>query len=197
MLTKQDYIALMYATVTGIDNSPAIWTMKMEKTQAIALDEAFTKRSNVARHNSALETTSAMALVSRSRSRVPSMNYDGGDEEGASSLMESRKTAKSMGEMEVPLRVMNGNGLCSGNNAINLTAMILIQGICSFDYAFIGLYTKYLPGDFYFNLTVSGVSEILGHIAVGVLYNRLNPKWTLFTGFAIGMAGGMCILFDD
>ena len=56
---------------------------------------------------------------------------------------------------------------------------------------------KYVPGSIYVTFTISGGSEILAHIVVGLFYVKLTPRWTFFIGYAISIAGSICLVFQD
>jgi len=73
-----------------------------------------------------------------------------------------------------------------------------IMWICaSFNYQMINIYLKYIPGSEYINISIAGLSEICAHLSVGLLFNKLGPRWTFFMGFSISVAGGGLLIFQD
>mmetsp|Transcript_19198 Transcript_19198/g.26007 ORF Transcript_19198/g.26007 Transcript_19198/m.26007 type:complete len:185 (+) Transcript_19198:1434-1988(+) len=92
---------------------------------------------------------------------------------------------------------MTGNGLLKGRMLINLLVMIALWVTSCFDYGMINIYMKYVPGTIYLNFAISGTSEILAHITVGLVYIKLTPRWTFFIGYAVALAGGICLIFQN
>ena len=92
---------------------------------------------------------------------------------------------------------MRFGNLCKGRIGLNLFLMVIAWVTATVNYAIINLYMKYVPGSVYVNFSVSGASEILAHIVVGVFYLKLTPRWTFFIGYAISIAGSICLVFQD
>ena len=174
-LTKRETVALMHATVTGIRQSAAFWVIGMDRTQSIAIDEIFQKKTN--EEGVANRQTMTLRTSAKSRSTLANLS----DEEDE--------------VIEAPTQVMRGAGLCSGRNALNLTVMVILWVTSNFNYAMIGIYMKYVPGTIYVNYSISGMSEILAHIIVGTFYVKLTPRWTYCIGYSIALVGGALLLF--
>jgi nitrate/nitrite transporter NarK len=100
-------------------------------------------------------------------------------------------------EVEVPLNVMRGEGLCSGKTAINLLCMIWLWSATLIDYFVINIYLKYIPGSEYLNQTIAGISEILAHIVVGYMIAEITPKGTFMVGYLLASIGGACLMFQS
>ena len=63
------------------------------------------------------------------------------------------------------------------------------------NYSMINIYLKYVPGSIYLNFSVSGISEIMAHVVVALVFLKLTPRWTFLTGFAIAFIGGACLVW--
>ena len=73
-----------------------------------------------------------------------------------------------------------------------------IMWICSsVNYQIINIYLKYIPGSEYLNISIAGVSEILAHLTVGLLFGKLGPRLTFLLGYTIAGAGGACLMFQN
>ncbi len=99
--------------------------------------------------------------------------------------------------LEAPTKVMHTTGLCSGKNAINLIIMISLWVTSNFNYSMIGIYMKYVPGTIYVNYSISGISEILAHVIVGIFYVKLTPRFTFFIGYCFALVGGALLIFQE
>ena len=78
-LTKRESVALMHATVTGIRQTTNWWVIGADRTQSIALDEAFSKGNQgeiVQRETVTLRNTHSHQKI---QSSMPSQGSD--DEE--------------------------------------------------------------------------------------------------------------------
>lgn len=95
----------------------------------------------------------------------------------------------------VPTQVTRGEGLCRGENAINLSLMCIMWITSSVNYQIINIYLKYIPGSEYINISIAGASEIAAHLCVGAIFVRLGPKFTFVLGYTIAAAGGACLIF--
>ena len=175
-LTKRETVALMHATVTGIRQSSPFWVIGMDRTQSIAIDEAFSKQDN----NLAIGGRKTMTLRNTGKS-------------SRNTLANSSESDDEL--LEAPTKVMHTTGLCSGKNAINLTIMIVLWVTANFNYAMMGIYMKYVPGTIYVNYSISGLSEILAHIIVGIFYVKLTPRFTFFIGYCFALVGGALLIF--
>lgn len=94
----------------------------------------------------------------------------------------------------VPTGVTRG-GLCQGEIAVNLVLMSIMWICSSVNYQIINIYLKYIPGSEYLNISIAGVSEIAAHLSVGLLFNKLGPRWTFALGYIITILGGGCLIF--
>jgi len=180
-LTKRETVAYMHATVTGIRESAHLWVIGADKTQSIALDEIFSKKpvhDGVERSTMNLRST-RKTNVSRNTGIAGNSDEDETDE-----------------IIEVPTQDMRGSGLCSGKTGFNLFFMVTLWVTSCFCYGMINIYMKYVPGTIYLNFTVSGVSEILAHVVVGLFYIKLTPRWTFFMGYSIAILGGAFLVFQ-
>ena len=92
---------------------------------------------------------------------------------------------------------MRFSNLCQGRIGLNLFLMVIAWVTATVNYSMINLYMKYVPGSIYVNFTVSGASEILAHIVVGLFYLKLTPRWTFFIGYAISIAGAIPLVFQS
>lgn len=75
--------------------------------------------------------------------------------------------------------------------------MVCLWVVSCVSYGMINIYMKYVPGTIYINFTVSGLSEILAHIIVGIFYVKLTTRWTFFIGYSIALVGGICLVFQE
>ena len=75
--------------------------------------------------------------------------------------------------------------------------MVCLWVVSCVGYGMINIYMKYVPGTIYINFTVSGLSEILAHIIVGIFYVKLTTRWTFFIGYSIALVGGICLVFQE
>ena len=64
-------------------------------------------------------------------------------------------------------------------------------------YSMINIYLKYVPGSIFLNFAVSGISEIAAHAVVAVLFLKLTPRWSFFSGFVIALIGGLCLVWQN
>ena len=185
-LTKRETVAYMHATVTGIRESAHIWVIGADKTQSIAIDEIFSKKPM---HDGAERNTVTLRNTRVTAARASQLE----NSPGTSVL--SKEFSDKDAEIEVPTSVMQGKGLCQGRTAINLALMVCLWVVSCTSYAMINIYMKYVPGTIYLNFTISGISEILAHITVGVFYFKLSPRWTFFIGYVLAVIGGVCLIF--
>ena len=71
-----------------------------------------------------------------------------------------------------------------------------IMWVCSsVNYLFINIYLKYIPGNEFLNVSIAGLSEIMAHLTVGLLFLKLGPRLTFMLGYTIAGVGGACLLF--
>jgi hypothetical protein len=54
---------------------------------------------------------------------------------------------------------------------------------------------KYIPGSEFLNFTVAGFAEIAAHLSVGFLFGKCGFKVCFIVGYAIALAGGICLIF--
>ena len=73
--------------------------------------------------------------------------------------------------------------------------MVCLWVVSCVSYGMINIYMKYVPGTIYLNFSVSGLSEILAHIVVGLFYVKLTPRWTFFIGYLVAVIGGIFLIF--
>ena len=98
--------------------------------------------------------------------------------------------------IEVPTSAMTTSGLFKGRTGLNLLLMIVLWVVSCFNYGMINIYMKYVPGTFYLNSTISGLSEIAAHVIVGVFYVKLTPRFTFFIGLCVAFVGSTCLIFQ-
>jgi MFS family permease len=97
----------------------------------------------------------------------------------------------------LPTQVTRGKGLCQGEYALTLLLMIVMWvGTCT-NYFLINLYLKYIPGSEYLNITIAGVAEIVAHLSAGKIFARFGVKFAFIVGYAISLAGGVCLIFQN
>ena len=73
--------------------------------------------------------------------------------------------------------------------------MILMWICTSVNYMIINIYLKYIPGSEFLNFTVAGFAEIAAHLSVGFLFGKCGFKVCFIVGYAIALAGGICLIF--
>jgi hypothetical protein len=78
---------------------------------------------------------------------------------------------------------------------INLIVMNLTWSAASFTYYMVGFYIKYIPGDIYINVILSGIAEAIMTFSSGIFANQLGTKFTLCASFAMGGIFGMALVF--
>jgi len=173
-LTKRETVALMHATVTGMQQQSKWWVIGAARTQSIAIDEIFGKSQGTM-----LSRQTVTLRKSGLRSTIAESAEDSDEE-----------------NIVAPTKMMRGSGLCTGRNGLNLLFMIILWITSCFNYSVINFYMKYVPGTIYLNFSVAGLSEIAAHITVGALYVKLTPRWTFFIGYSIALAGSLCLIFQ-
>lgn len=99
-------------------------------------------------------------------------------------------------DINVQTSVMQG-GICTGPVAWKLVIMSWLWVAALFTYSMINIYLKYIPGSIYLNFAIAGISEIIAHIVVGLLFLKLTPRWTFFMGFTAAFAGGICLVWQN
>jgi hypothetical protein len=78
---------------------------------------------------------------------------------------------------------------------INLIVMSYMWASVSFCYYMVSFQIKYLPGDIYTNGIASSISEILAYFCSGLVYRYLKIRLSFCVSFAVGLVGGLLILF--
>ena len=151
-------------------------------SQSIAIDELWTKKpvhNGIERTTMTLRATGIRSSAGKRDTQIAnSQGSDPGDD-----------------QIEVPTKVMRGNGLCSGKTGFKLILMVGLWIISLVDYGMINIYLKHLPGNRFLNFTTSGVSEIFAHTIVGVFFVKLTPRWTFFIGFAVALCGAIPLVW--
>jgi hypothetical protein len=92
---------------------------------------------------------------------------------------------------------MQTSGLCKGVTGRNLACMIWMWSATIICYHVINIYLKYMPGSIFVNMTISGIAEILAHLCVGTLVNKITPRYTFFLGYCCVILGAGCLIFQE
>jgi hypothetical protein len=177
-MTKAQKVAMMNEELGNIRMTSNLMVIGVDATQAIALDELFSKDER---------KTTRMTRVTTRQTRKT----------GADSKVLEGKIEEEEEELEVPTTVMRGAGLCKGKIGINLFCMIWLWSATIVDYFVINIYLKYIPGSEFLNQTIAGVSEIMAHIVVGGMITYLSPKGTFVIGYILAAMGGACLIFQN
>lgn len=185
----------------------------VDKTQSIALDEIFGRKttnaegrittSKVFRKTNIKGTDATASLIIKEDPEDEYKTVGGGTTERPSTVNDSdgvlEKEEDEDYEIEVELKntIVQGKGLCSGRVAVNLIVMSWMWVASNVCYNIINFYMKYIPGSEYLNFTLAGISEILGHIFVGVLFRHLGPRMSYIIGFAVATAGSVVLIWQN
>jgi hypothetical protein len=78
-----------------------------------------------------------------------------------------------------------------------LIIMILMWILTSMNNLIINIYLKYIPGNVFINISVAAAAEIAASLSVGVIIKSFGTKWTFAVGFAIALAGGFALIFQE
>lgn len=77
---------------------------------------------------------------------------------------------------------------------INLILMMFIWVSCSFSVYLVMYNTKKLPGDFFINSIVPYAIDVPMTLCGGLIYHKLGPKVSYFTGFCMSLIGAVSLL---
>ena len=85
--------------------------------------------------------------------------------------------------------------LTSKTQITNLFILNLAWASTSFGYTLIGCYIKYIPGDIYYNVLLSSISETIACFSTGLLCNYFGIKRIFIQSFFITCISALALVF--
>jgi hypothetical protein len=172
-----------------------LYAIGVDKTQSIALDEIFGKKTE--------EVEMRSTKVFR-RTRITAVSIkeeDEVDRETNKSVQDNNDVAKELMEyddeiIEVPVGVTRG-GLCAPEIRFSLIIMIILWITTSTNFFLINLYLKFIPGGIFLNFSVAALSEMAGNLSAGILFTKFGPNITFGFGYTLALIGGSCLIFQN
>lgn len=187
----------MHERVTGLRQTGNNYLIGVDKTQSIALDEIFGRKVVDLNGNERYTKTYRKTRVTEmSMKQVTEIRRTDG------SINDGEKQAEQLDTIEeesvvVPVVVTRSKGICSGEIGRTLLIMIIMWCCTSANYMIINIFLKYIPGSEYLNFTIAGFAEIFAHLSVGLIFGKFGVKATFIVGYAIALAGGVCMIFQN
>ena len=193
-LTQRESVVNLHETVSGIRMTAHLYAIGVDRTQSIALDEIFGKKTpeeiemrstRVFRKTRITQT----ATIKEVDEDVPERNSVQGEEAAMAAML-----AKEDELIEVPVGVTRG-GLCAPEVRFSLIIMIILWITTSVNFMIINLYLRFIPGGVYLNFTVAALSEMAANLSAGILFSKFGPNLTFGVGYTMALIGGSCLIF--
>ena len=92
----------------------------------------------------------------------------------------------------------NDSKLTFFNNSdiiINLIMFAFIWATASFNYYLIHFYSKYIPGNFFFNNMIIALSELISDSFPGLFLDRMGIKLSMISSLLLSAIGGSLIIW--
>lgn len=159
----------------------------------IAIDELFGKSRRLHDTHTFRKTLKSNLDDLKEESRSSSVN--GPSDSHQTTLL--KKSSESQEGVDVVLATKVTTGVCQAEIRRNLIVLAVIWGATQINYSMINFYLKYVPGGLFLNISISGFSEILGHLTVGAFYDRVGMKPFFLAAHSIALIGGVCLLFQN
>lgn len=194
-LTQRESVANLHETVSGLRMTSHLYAIGVDKTQSIALDEIFgkktpeeidTRSTRVFRKTRITQTVTSIKKVDED---VPERNSVQGEEAALEAMYVLEDEL-----IEVPVGVTRG-GLCAPEVRFSLIIMIILWITTSVNFMIINLYLRFIPGGVYLNFTVAALSEMAANLSAGILFSKFGPNLTFGVGYAMALIGGSCLIF--
>ena len=193
-LTQRESVVNLHETVSGLRMTAHLYAIGVDKTQSIALDEIFGKktpeeieiRSTKVFRKTRITQTVTIKEVDEN---IPERNSVQGEEAAMEAML-----AKEDELIEVPVGVTR-SGLCAPEVRFSLIIMIILWITTSVNFMIINLYLRFIPGGVYLNFTVAALSEMAANLSAGILFSKFGPNLTFGVGYAMALIGGSCLIF--
>jgi len=117
------------------------------------------------------------------------------DEEPDLEEKEEPSLQGSLVEIAEGVMVGKGNILCQPLVRWNLICMIWMWSATIFCIFTINFFLKYVPGGVFLNFSISGLSEVIANVVVGLVFKYTKVRWTFFIGFSVATLGGALLIF--
>ena len=185
--------------------------MGVDKTQGLALDEIFSRKSskNVVRQKTVVRNSNGanveVTIEGRAFRKTRVTTVASETEKRPSKLQVASADGSEVAEeiedtgeiVMVPTGVCHGAGLCGPGVRANLICMTWLWTATTIDYFIINFYLKYIPGSEFLNFSIAGLSEIFAHVAVGALYEKVGPRFGFLIGYSIALCGSIPLFFQN
>jgi len=160
----------------------------------IAIDELFGKSRRLPTHLTFRKTHKSNLDDLKEESRSSSVNGPS-DSHQTTTLL--KKSTSSQDGVDFVMATKVTTSVCQAHIRRNLMVMATIWACTQVNYSMIAFYLKYVPGPLFLNISISGIAEILAHVTVGALYDRIGMKPFFFVAHSIALTGGVALLFQD